>query len=112
LCRVSRISERGSSENLILDKCICFLSREDFGGLARDAFDLFMLDQKYRNVAQTVGHSKKLILGSVNVVQHNVNRFLADPEKAYAEIKPSLKKEVNQSGACKLVRRIGKALDR
>ena len=96
-----------SVEEFVLDKCICFLSREDFGGLARDGFDLFMLDRKYGNVAKIVGHSKGLVLGSVDVAQHNVNRFLADSSKAYLEIKPYLKKEVDLAEARKLIKKIG-----
>ena len=100
-----------SVEEFVLDKCICFLSREDFGGLARDGFDLFMLDRKYGNVAKIIGHSKKLISGSVNVAQHNINLFLSDSEKAYAEIKPYLKKEIDLAGARKLIKKIGVILD-
>ena len=100
-----------SVEEFVLDKCICFLSREDFGGLARDAFDLFMLDQKYKNVLAVVKSSRKKILGSVNVIGHNIKKFLVEPSTAYSEIKPYLKKEVDTAGARKLIKKIGVILD-
>lgn len=95
-----------SLDEFIISKTITFFTREEKIGLARDAYDLFAIQEKYSSVYSTLKKTKNIIKKNIISSDHNINIFFSESENMQSAVLPYLKEEVKYEDVCDLLQKI------
>lgn len=93
-------------EEFILDKTISFLTRETFDGITRDAYDLYVIEQKYASVLTTLCKARAIVKRHVNVIEYNIRLLLNQLPDAENIIRPYLKRDIETKDLQKFINKL------
>ena len=81
-------------EEFVVEKTISFFTREEFSGMVRDAYDLFMLEKKYGVVQSLSKKEKHLIRKNIISLDFNIGLFEKDGIRCESAVSAFLKKPI------------------
>ncbi|MDO8554595.1 MAG: nucleotidyl transferase AbiEii/AbiGii toxin family protein [Candidatus Micrarchaeota archaeon] len=78
-------------EEFSVEKTISFFTREDIAGLARDAHDLFSIENRYHNSLDLAKKAEKIIKKNVSSFNYNIDLFENNRSKVESAVGPYLR---------------------
>ena len=97
-------------EEFIIEKTISFFTREEFSGMVRDAYDLFMLEKRYGIVQSLAKKEKSLIRKNIISLDFNIVLFKKDSIKAESAVAAFLKKPIQYADVLAFLKTLKGAL--
>ncbi|MFH1520981.1 MAG: nucleotidyl transferase AbiEii/AbiGii toxin family protein [Candidatus Micrarchaeota archaeon] len=93
-------------EEFMIDKTICFFTRENMIGMARDGYDLFYMQQKYGFVLDLATKAKKIIRKEIVSIDFNIDLFQDNLQNIEYGIAPYLKTPINAKDVLVFLKRL------
>lgn len=93
-----------SLEDFTISKTISFLTRENILGLARDAYDIYMIHKISKNTLNFLKKYKNKIKKEVPSIKHNFDLFYKNKEQIEQSINYLLKEQISYEKVLKFLK--------